>query len=205
MNQINEIKKIINLSYYHITYCGSIFCSAIIWFLTQGFTQCGDPFHNYIYYLIKLKSFFLYDSTSLEYLHHFLQYFVNDMFYSNKYIICNPNIIETYKIGYGVLITPIFNNIKNYYNPSSKNVRFLLDIMTFISFIYYRFKWNYCYLFGNGMNAVNQYIFYNIEPFYHYLFYIIVHPSLFLFCMMNFYWGTKIINKISMKLLKLSN
>ena len=216
MNQVNNVNEVNNkrnktlptnflsLCYYHITYFGSIASSGMIWFLLFGFTQCNNPYHIYIYNLMKLKCLFLYDSTNLEYLHHLLQYIVICVIKPTNNMICTPNIMEFHKIGYSVLTTPIFNNIKVYYNPSSQTIRTFLDAMTFLCFFYYRYQWNYCYLLGNGVKGINEYINYNVDPLYQSLSMAIVHPIIFIFCMMNFYWGVKIIQKASKNILNSS-
>ena len=117
-----------------ITYCGSIFSSFAIMLLLCGFKDCGDWYQHNIDYFVTLKCFFLYDSTKLELIHHAIQYFLIQVFQAKSNMFCAPYILTNYKLGYAMMITPMFQNIKKYIKPSEQNHNQILDYLTFFRF-----------------------------------------------------------------------
>ena len=186
------LMKALHSMNYHITYCGSIFSSFAIMLLLCGFKDCGDWYQHNIDYFVTLKCFFLYDSTKLELIHHAIQYFLIQVFQAKSNMFCAPHILTNYKLGYAMMITPMFQNIKKYIKPSEHNHNQILDYLTFFSFLYVRGRFNYVYLFGNGTIGINDFIIMNFDPIYHFYILIGVHIGMITICGMNVYWGYKI-------------
>lgn len=191
--------KICNI-YKHVTYIGSISSSFIIYFLLYFLNDCGSNIHTLIHYFVLFKSFLLYDTSYLELLHHYIQYYSANLIFNSNIKYCNPNIVHSLNITYSILITPVFNNIKYYVPSNYKYSRLGLDICTCISFFYYRTIFNYHFWIGNGFESSGEYILINpniqnkiqMEFIQRFIFNII--------CFMNIYWGYRIIQILKYKL-----
>ena len=86
-------------------------------------------------------------------------------------------------------------------NNKIKNV---LNLCTLISFFYYRSKFNYYYWFSNGLEDMDNYIINNSTKTRNLYDIIISRLILNMLCLMNVYWGYKILqilyNKIKNKI-----
>lgn len=198
MTKIIDIYNSSMFYYKHITYIGSISFSFIIFLLLPYMQNCGDFYHSIIHYLLLCKSFFLYDSSILEVLHHIIQYKSSILLYHNE---CNSNIMISLKTCYSVLFTPIFNNLKFYVHQEDKYFRYFLDLGTFFSFFYFRTKFNIMFWFGNGFASIDEYILFNdaIQDKIHSQ--VIARLMFHTFCLLNCYWGYKILNFLKIKTL----
>lgn len=195
MEYLNKLKQY----NYHFTYGGSIMASIMIWFFSFFFNNCGSISHQIMHKLMLLKCFFLYDSTLLIYLHHIIQFIVIYNLPINNQMICSAARKEMFDSGYSIMITPVFQNIKIYMKPKSNLIKLSLDTMTGLSFLYVRGKFNYYYLFGEGINEITKYVIEHTSSDYVFITLCGMHSSLFIICLMNIYWGHKIIKKILVK------
>ncbi len=186
--------------YENITYIGSISASLIIYILLYFFNQCGTNSHIGIHYLALIKCFLLYNSSYLELLHHYIQYYSLQLLFNPNIDNCNEDTIKGMKIIYYLLFTPIFNNIKYYIPLNYPKIRFTLDGLTCIAFFYYRVQFNYYFWIDNGFTAMNNFININ-DNIQNKVYASIVLQSIFnIFCFMNVYWGYKIIKILKYKL-----
>ena len=201
-NRIHNNYHAIANVYKNVTYIGSISCSFIIYMLLFFFNQCGSNVHNAIHHLALFKSFLLYDSSYLELLHHYIQYYSLQLLFNPNIQNCNENIINGMKIVYCLLFTPIFSNIKYYVPANQINVRFMLDIFGSIAFFYYRTQFNYYFWINNGFQSMDDYINMN-DAIKNKVYTSLVSHFIFnIFCLMNVYWGYKIIKILNYKITK---
>lgn len=192
--------KHIKNTYKHITYIGSISCSFLIFILLPYLNHTGSNIHLIIHNLGLLKCFFLYDSSFIEIIHHFLQYYGFKILFNSNIICYNPDSISVLKKIYYILFTSIFNNIKIYVPKQNEKIRSLLDICTFIFFFYYRIQFNYVMWFGDGIIHINNYLLINDNIKNKLLVFISLKIILNIICLMNVYWGYKIINIVKYKI-----
>ena len=142
----------------------------------------------------------MYDSSYLELVHHYIQYYSANLIFNSNIKHCNLNIVDALNITYSILITPVFNNIKYYVPANYKYSRLCLDICNCISFFYYRTRFNYHFWISHGFETMGEYILMNpniqnkiqTEFIERFIFNII--------CFMNIYWGYKIIRILKYKL-----
>ena len=198
MRNVIDIYNSSMFYYKHITYIGSISFSFLIFLLLPYMQTCGDLYHSIIHYLLLYKSFFLYDSSILEFIHHIIQYKSSSLLYYHK---CNPNITTSLKTTYSVLFTPIFNNLKIYVHPEDKYFRYFLDLCTFFSFFYYRTQFNILFWFGKGFTSIDEYILFNETIQNKAQTQVIARIMFHAFCLLNCYWGYKILKFVKIKTL----
>ena len=182
--------------YKHITYCGTISASILIYYNTFFMDTFDINLHKQTLSLACFKSFMLYDSTPVEYIHHAIQLFLSFVFYFPLDNIHSNTIQlnEAYKLTYCILFTPVFNNIKFYVPVKYTKIRLSLDAMTAFFFFYYRTQFSYLWLSSNGRELLIE-MFGNYSPVFNTIAYILTG--------MNVYWGYKIINIIKNKTLKM--
>lgn len=192
--------SLISEIYKHITYIGTITSSFMIYVLLQYFNQCGSNVHVAIHYLALFKSFLLYDSSYLELLHHYIQYYCIRLLFNPNIKHCSVDTIKSMKTAYCLLFTHIFNNIKIYIPRKHKKIRVGLDVLTLITFFYYRTQFNYYYWIGDGFYGIDSYININNNIKNKITASIISHVIFNIFCLLNVYWGYKIINILKYKM-----
>ena len=188
--------KIINI-YKHFTYFGSIISSLIVIVCLPYLSSCGDNIHRLLSQILSLKCFFLYNSTLLELIHHIITFKLNMIIKPINIVYCDDNILNAIYISHAILITPIFNNIKFY--MKDKKIKNILNLLTFISFFYYRGKFNYYYWFSNGLEIIDRYIMLNTTKTRILYDIIICRLIINIICLMNVYWSYKIIQIIIKK------
>ncbi len=201
-NRIYDNYYTISNIYKNVTYIGSISSSFMIYILLFFFNQCGSNVHIAIHYLALFKSFLLYDSSYLELLHHYIQYYSLQLLFNSDIKYCNENTIKTLKIVYYLLVTHIFNNIKFYVPIQYIKTRAVLDGLTAIIFFYYRTQFNYNFWIGDGFYAMNDYINMNNNIKNKIYTSFITQFIFHIFCLMNIYWGYKIIKILNYKITK---
>lgn len=138
--------------YKHVTYCGSICASALIYYNTFFMQEFDVSLHKKTLGLVFFKSFMLYDSTLVEYLHHGIQFILCCAFYAllHQEIENTQQVNYAFKITYYILFTPMFNNIKFYVPKSNHYMRLFLDMMTALTFFYYRTQFSLYWMSDEG-------------------------------------------------------
>ena len=185
--------------YKHVTYCGTIGASILIYYNTFFMGDFNPILHKKTISLAFFKSFMLYDSTMIDYAHHFIQLILSCTFYSALDAEYENTLIlnEAFKLTYYILFTPVFNNMKFYVPPTFTKTRLFLDTMTAIFFFYYRSQFSYFWLSRNGREVL-------VVMFGKYS--SIFNIFAYLLTGMNIFWGYKIIyiikNKISKTLVQ---
>lgn len=192
---MDNFKEKINKIMYHFTYGGTIGSSFLVWVLLFFFKECGSFSHRALHWLTMLKCFCLYDSTPLEYFHHAVQFYIISSNPINSMEVCPDNVKTMLYMGYSLLTTPMFQNMKIYFKPNDK-IKLILDGCTFFSFLYVRGKFNYYYLLGDGYEHLSYFVYNHTYKEYVNITYYLLHLSLYLICFMNFFWGYKILNKL---------
>ena len=152
----------------------------------------GDWYQRYIHFFILAKCFFLVDRTRLELIHHALQYFLIQIFKADSHMLCNTHIMRNYEVCYAMMITPMFQQIKEYVKPRNELHNQVLDYLTFFSFFYFRGRFIYSYMARDASVAVNDYIIMNYDTLYSFYIMVGVHIALIVICVMNIYWGYRI-------------
>ena len=190
------IRNTVTNIYKHITYCGTISASILIYYNTFFMDTFDINLHKKTLSLVFFKSFMLYDSTPVEYIHHIIQLFLSCAFYYSLYNIHDDTMYvnKAYKLTYCILFTPVFNNIKFYVPTNYTKLRLSLDAMTAFFFFYYRTQFSYFWLSKNGSQLLSD-LFGKYSP--------IFDTSVYILTGMNVYWGYKIINIIKNKTLKM--
>lgn len=182
--------------YKHITYCGSIGASILIYYNTFFMQEYDVDFHKKIISIAFFKSFMLYDCTPVEYVHHGIQFILSCTFYTalNKTYEDTAILHKAFKLTYYILFTPVFNNIKFYVPQNYTTIRLSLDALTAFFFFYYRSQFSYFWLSQEG-NKVLVLIFGNYS--------IIFNVFAYMLTAMNVFWGYKILSIIRNKIRKL--
>ena len=179
--------------YKHITYCGSICASALIYYNTFFMQEFDVSLHKKTLGLVFFKSFMLYGSTEIEYIHHGIQFILCCAFYAllNQPIENTHQLNNAYRLTYCILFTPMFNNIKFYVPKSQVYVRVFLDMMTAITFFYYRSRFSIFWTSNEGIQLLFKLFGKNIGQLFVYFVYTLTA--------MNVYWGQLILKIIYRK------
>lgn len=191
-NRSHTAFNIMNV-YKHITYCGSICASALIYYNTFFMQEFDVSLHKKTLGLVFFKSFMLYGSTEIEYIHHGIQFILCCAFYSllNQPIENTHQLNNAYRLTYYILFTPMFNNIKFYVPKSQVYARVFLDMMTAITFFYYRSQFSIYWMSNEGVQLLFTLFGNNIGQLFVYFGYILTA--------MNIYWGHIILKIIYRK------
>ena len=185
-------KELITEIYKHVTYCGTISASIMIYYNTFFMKEFDPILHKQTVSLAFFKSFMLYNSTPIEYVHHLVQLILSCAFYlSLNYEYDDTMLInKAYIITHCILFTPVFNNIKFYVPRNFTQLRTFLDTMTAIFFFYYRSQFSYFWLSNDG-NKILKMMFGRYSIIFNFFVYILTG--------MNIFWSYKIISIVKYK------
>lgn len=183
--------------YRHFTYIVSIFGSAAIYYLSFFVESCNDEYQSYIKTIIFVKCFCIYDSTPMEIIHHIVQLGLTYLGDSMK--ICDNNGVIVVKAIDGILVTPIFQNIKYYFKIPKESMAYnMLDVVAGLFFFYYRLQFNYVVWSGilsNSLDFVieeNNFIYKNTTK-------KLFELGMYIITFMNVYWMYLLIKKMNKK------
>ena len=199
LEDIVEFEDICEL-YRHFTYIVSIFGSLAIFCLSFFVESCDDVYQNYINTIIFVKSFCVYGSTPIEYVHHVLQLGLTCI--GNNMKVCDENGVFVFKVIDSILVTPMFQNIKYYFNVQKGTIMYnSLDAMFVYTFFYYRIQFNYVVWSGILSNALDFTIEEN-NIIYKETTKIVFKIGMYILTFMNVYWMYLILRKVNKKYYK---
>ena len=185
LENLVEDKDICEL-YKHFTYIVSIFGSTTIYYLSFFVESCNDEYQSYINSIIFIKCFCLYNSTYLEMIHHIIQLF--GVCVAENIKICDNNGVIAVKAIDGILVTPIFQNIKFYFKIPKESMAYnMLDVVAGLFFLYYRLQFNYVVWSGILSNSLdfiveeNNFIYKNTTK-------KLFELGMYIITFMNVYW-----------------
>lgn len=195
MTSITLYKRISN-AYRHITYVGSIGASSTIGFLCLFLNTPHSAVGHAIWNISVLKSFFLYDATLVEYLHHAVMLVF--LYYNNPYTytfnIEIPNTMHFVRLGYGIFFTSVFSNLQSYLKKSKYENTF--RYLNYIIFTIFRFQFNKAVWDIRNIDIIISYYNANITNFY------VSYSCMFVISLLNAYWTYIMLRNTYRKLIK---
>ena len=135
----------------------------------------------------------------MELLHHSVQFGLTCLGDSMK--ICDSNGVIVVKVIDSIFITPIFQNIKHYFNVPKGSIMYnLLDGMFVYTFVYYRLQFNYVVWSGILSKALDFAIEHNNIIYKDTK--IMFELGMYIITFMNVYWMYLILKKVNKKYYK---
>ena len=187
--------KVSNI-YRHITYIGSITTSSLIGILCLLLNTPHSPVGYAIWNMAVLKSFFLYDSTLPEYIHHLVMLFFlyHNNPYTNTFNIESPNTIYYVRLGYATFFTSVFSNLQIYLKPSK--YKYVFKYLNYAIFIIFRYQFNKAIWNFRNFNILFSYYNNDLTKIY------VSYSCMFLISLFNVLWTYIMLRNIHRKLIK---
>lgn len=195
MTSITLYKRISN-AYRHITYVGSIAASSTIGFLCLFLNTPHSAVGHTIWNISVLKSFFLYDATLVEYLHHvvMLLFLYHNNPYTYTFNIENPHTMHYVRLGYGIFFTSVFSNLQSYLKKSKYENTF--RYLNYIIFTIFRFQFNKAIWNIHTIAILKSYYNQNMTKVF------VSYSCMFVISLLNAYWTYIMLRNTYRKLIK---
>ena len=183
-------------TYRHITYIGSIGASSTIGVLCLFLKTPHSTVGHTIWNIAVFKSFFLYDATFVEYLHHavMLIFLYHNNPYVNTFNITQPDTMYYVRLGYSVFVTSVFSNLQMYLKNSRYENAF--RYLNYAFFAVFRFYFNKAIWNPGTITVLKSYYNHDMTKVY------VSYSGMFMISLLNAYWTYIMVRNTYRKLTK---